>query len=71
LVLDGIAGVKFLVELRPIHTLAILRAHFSFYFYLPKMLKKRSLQLHKHNYFSIKSIVWQHYVLGKKEFKEL
>ena len=31
LILDGIAGIKFMIELRPIHTLAIVKAHFSFY----------------------------------------
>ena len=71
LVLDGIAGIKFLFELRPIHTLAILRAHFSFYYYLPKMYKKRKKSDQKNNYFTIKSIVWNYFVLGKKVFKDL
>ena len=31
LLLDGIAGIKFLVELRPIHTWAIIKAHLSVY----------------------------------------
>lgn len=71
LVLDGIAGIKFLFELRPIHTLAILRAHFSFYYYLPKMYKKRKKTDQKNNYFTIKSIVWNYFVLGKKVFNDL
>lgn len=71
LILDGIAGIKFLFELRPIHTLAILRAHFSFYYYLPKIYKKRKISNQKSNYFTIKSIVWNYFVLGKKTFTEL
>ena len=31
LFLDGIAGLKFIIELRPIHTLAIIKAHISLY----------------------------------------
>ncbi len=71
LILDGIAGVKFLVELRPKHTFSIIKAHFSFYYYLTKMLKTRKELKQKTNYFSLKSIVWKHFVLGKKTFKEL
>lgn len=71
LVLDGVAGVKFLTELRPKHTFAIIRAHFSFYYYLTKMLKKRKVVTQKKNYYSISSIVWNHYVLNKKEYKDL
>ncbi|SNR59634.1 hypothetical protein SAMN06265371_106146 [Lutibacter agarilyticus] len=71
LILDGVAGLKFLLELRPIHTLAIIKAHFSFYFQLPKMLKKRKQSTQKSNYFHRKSIVWDYFVLGKKTVKEL
>jgi len=71
LVLDAIAGVKFLFELRPIHTLAIIRAHFSFYYYLPKMLKKRKKSEQKKNYFKIKSIVWAFFITGKKTYSDL
>ncbi|MFK5957737.1 MAG: glycosyltransferase family 2 protein [Lutibacter sp.] len=71
LVLDGIAGVKFLFELKPIHTLAIIKAHFNFYFYVPKMLKKRKVNQQKNNYFTVKSIVWKYFISGKKTFNKL
>jgi len=71
LVLDSVAGVKFLLEFRPAHTFAIIKAHFSFYFHLPKMLKQRKGNEQKNNYYSIKSIVWNYYILGKKTFKQL
>ncbi len=70
LILDGIAGVKFLLELRPIHTFKIIEAHFSFYYYLPRMLKKRK-NIQRKKYYSIKNIVWKHYALGIKKFKDL
>jgi GT2 family glycosyltransferase len=71
LILDGIAGIKFLLELRPIHTIAILKAHFSFYKKLPVFLKKRRKIIKKQTYFTHNSIVWQYFVLGKKKFEEL
>ncbi|WP_372793523.1 glycosyltransferase family 2 protein [Lutibacter sp.] len=71
LVLDAVAGIKFLLELRPLHTLAIVKAHFSFYYHLPKTLKKRKQIQQKNNYFSINSIVWNYFISGKKTYKEL
>lgn len=48
LILDGIAGLKFLLEGKPLHTLAVLRAHFAFYFRLPAVLRsRRQLRAHK------------------------
>lgn len=71
LVLDGIAGIKFLFELRPKHTFAIIKAHFSFYYHLPKALKKRNELQQKKNYYTLKSIVWKYYIQNKKTFKDL
>ncbi|WP_405567441.1 glycosyltransferase family 2 protein [Polaribacter sp. Asnod6-C07] len=71
LVLDGIAGIKFIFELRPIHTWAILKAHFSFYRNFFKFLKKRKRLQKKQDYNLHTSIVWQYFVLGRKEFKNL
>ncbi|AMC10372.1 glycosyl transferase family 2 [Lutibacter profundi] len=70
LLLDGIAGVKFLIELRPKHTIAIIKAHFSFYFYLTKMIAKRK-GFQQTNYYAIRSIVWKYFVQRKKTFKDL
>jgi len=72
LILDGVAGVKFLFELKLKHTWAIIKAHFSFYYHIPVMLKKRRNILHKRTRYShCKSIVWQHYVLGRKKFEQI
>jgi GT2 family glycosyltransferase len=71
LILDGIAGLKFILELRPIHTLAILKAHFSFYVNFFKFLgKRKSLQKRQHYYKHV-SIVWQYFILKKKKFSDL
>ncbi len=42
LVLDGGAGLQFLLKGRPAHTWAIVRAHFSFYRHVPRYIKHRS-----------------------------
>ncbi|WP_438988562.1 glycosyltransferase family 2 protein [Polaribacter sp.] len=71
LLLDGIAGIKFILELRPIHTFAILKAHLSFYKNFLKFLEKRRKLQKKQDYNLHTSIVWQYFVLGRKKFKEL
>jgi GT2 family glycosyltransferase len=71
LILDGVAGLKFMFELRPIHTWAIIKAHFSFYKNFNKSLKKRKKLSKKQNYYRHISVVWQYFVLGRKEFKNL
>lgn len=72
LLLDGVAGIKFAFELRPIHSWAILKAHLSFYWHLPKMMsKRRALSFKQTNYFYCFSIVWQHFILRKNRFMEL
>jgi len=70
LVLDGIAGIKFMLELKPKHTFAILKAHFSFYKNLSKMIKKRTKVSKNRNYYFVKSAVWNYYVLNKKKFND-
>jgi GT2 family glycosyltransferase len=71
LILDGIAGIKFIIELRPIHTWAILKAHFSFYKNFFKFIGKRRKLQKKQDYNLHTSIVWQYFVLGRKKFEEL
>lgn len=71
LILDGLAGLKFLIESKPMHVVAILKAHFSFYRHLPKMLKKRDKSPKNKHYYTIKSVVWPYFVLGKKGYEDL
>jgi hypothetical protein len=71
LILDGLASLKFLIELRPMHILAIIRAHFSFYGNFFKMLKKRNKTPKTVGYYKIKSIVLQYFLLGKRKYGAL
>jgi GT2 family glycosyltransferase len=70
MVLDGIAGVRFLTQGKFKHTWAIVQAHFSFYKVSLLYLKKRKdFQLQQ--YYSVKSIVYLHYVKKIGVFKEI
>ena len=71
MVLDGIAGIQFLLKGKPKHTLAIIQAHFSFYSLIPTFLKKRKNFSSSIKYYNIKSIVWTYYIRKKRIFKEL
>ena len=71
LILDGLAGIKFIFELKPSHTAAILKAHGNFYLQFRKMLKKRN-NLHKSTkYYHKTSVVWAYYLRGNKTFEQL
>jgi GT2 family glycosyltransferase len=72
LFLDGVAGIKFFLELKPLHTLAIIKAHFSVYVRLFNTLKKRKEIPNKTvKYYYTKGIVKQHFINKKKEFDKL
>ena len=70
LALDGVAGIRFLMQGKPKHLWAVLQSHFYFYLYLPKFLKKRSL-LQKENYYKINSVVYRYFVKNGKLFADL
>ncbi len=69
LVLDGIAGLKFLLELKGQHTLAILKAHISFYGQLTRLLDHRKSSVKRENYYVKYSIVATYYLKNCKIFK--
>jgi hypothetical protein len=71
LCLDGLAGIKFLLSFKAKHTLAIARAHFSFYSNFSRLLRQRTKLTQKANYYHKPSIVWQYYVKNKKTFNSL
>lgn len=71
LILDGLAAIKFLLEFKFAHILAILKAHFSFYAWLPLLLKQRQALSQKKDYFKVKSIVWSYYISKKNSYKKL
>lgn len=67
LCLDGIAGVYFLLQGKPLHTWAVAKAHFSVYANLKKTLKKRAFW-QKRKYYHTNSIVFDYYINNKTTF---
>lgn len=62
LLLDGIAAIRFLLQLRFKHFFAIFRAHLSFYMKFRKMYEKREKTQFLRKYYATKSIVWSYFV---------
>ena len=71
LILDGIAGIKFIFELKPKHFFAILHAHFSYYKSLKILLIQRKKNIHKIKYFNRTSIVMDYFVNKKDTYSRL
>lgn len=72
LILDGLAGIKMLLEGKPKHTLAILKAHFHFYGDIKQNNAKR-LKKYQPNTVGIvsKNILFLSFFRGKNTFKEI
>ncbi len=71
MILDGLAGVKFLMAGKFSHFISILRAHYSFYGNFNTFIKKRKKLLQKGKYYSIFSVVWQYFILKRNHFNQL
>jgi GT2 family glycosyltransferase len=67
LCLDGFAGIQFLLKGKPSHTLAILKAHFSFYNLFFRIYQKREKNQVK-NYYKTKSIVYFYFLKKQSIF---
>lgn len=72
LILDGIAGIRFLLEGNYKDTWAVLRAHFYFYKHMNSLLKKRKgKDIHPVSKIYQKNIVFEHFLKHKNNFSEL
>lgn len=71
LLLDGVAALLFVFQGKPLHSFAILRAHFSFYWYFSRVYANRKKAKIPLKYYIVRSIVWQHFVNGIKNFNIL
>ena len=70
LLLDGIAAFQFLFQGKPLHFIAIFKAHLSFYKSIPTLFEKRRLQSKTNQYYRINSIVWRYFIQKKRYFRE-
>ena len=66
--LDAVAGIRFLLQLKPKYFFAILKAHSSFYKNLGRLLKQRKQLPKRPNYYQINSIVWSYFIKKNKTF---
>ena len=77
LVLDGVAGLKFLFDGQPAHCLAVIRAHWAYYAWIPRILKQRKTLRNKPGFrYSMHgvyrgNIVSEYFLHGKKRFTDL
>lgn len=67
MILDGIAGLQFILQGKFSHFIAIMKAHYSFYALFSNTYKKRGAFQNK-KYYNLKSIVFQYFVNGGKVF---
>lgn len=68
MILDGIAGAKFIFEGQFKHLISILKAHYSVYYQFFHFYKKRQ-KIDFIKYYNLKSIVYHYYVNNVKFFK--
>lgn len=71
LVLDAVAALRFIFQLKFNHFFAIIKAHLSFYKHFGKMYRKREKANFILNYYAKKSIVWSHFVHQENVFNIL
>ena len=74
--LDAIAGFRFLVTGSFLHFAAVIRAHWSFFSSLGRTFKKRKAMKKRISHYTDsaiykRSIVWEYFIKGKKNFFEL
>tara|TARA_Y100000815_G_C13344924_1_gene501660 strand:- start:299 stop:1321 length:1023 start_codon:yes stop_codon:yes gene_type:complete len=71
MLLDGVAAFQFLLQGRPGHFFAILKAHMSFYTHFNTLKKQRKIHARDTRYYILNSVIWQHFAQGKKRFSQL
>lgn len=67
LILDGVAGLFFLLQGRPKHTIAVVKAHFQFYSRYRTYLSERTNSFHTTVKPVKRSIVFDYYIRGNKK----
>lgn len=71
MILDALAGFKFIAAGKFAHFYAILQAHSSFYRHISILLKKRKKLPKKKDYYRQRSIVISYFISGKRKFSDL
>ena len=71
LIIDMLSSFNFLLNFKFMSFISVYRAHFSLFLNFLKMINKRDSSVKKEDYFYIKSIVYNYFILKKRKFFEL
>tara|TARA_B100000131_G_scaffold991_1_gene1038 strand:- start:1264 stop:2247 length:984 start_codon:yes stop_codon:yes gene_type:complete len=71
IILDMISIIRFLIIGRIDLSISIIKAHLNYFNQANKILRNREKSLKKENYYRIRSIVYNYFILGKKKFFSL
>jgi GT2 family glycosyltransferase len=71
MILDGISALKFLKDGNPKDFLAVVKAHFGFYYLIPYLLDKREGSYIGFEKLTKASIVWKYFVKKQKTYTEI
>ena len=71
IILDMISVFRYLIIARIDLSLSIIKAHISYFTQANRILKNRDKSLKKENYYKVRSIVYNYFLLGKKKFFSL
>lgn len=69
--LDMISIIRFFIIGRIDLSISIIKAHLNYFNQANKILRNREKSLKKENYYRIRSIVYNYFILGKKKFFSL
>lgn len=70
LILDGIAAIQFLLQGKPKHLWAVLKAHFAFYWLVLQYYRKRD-DFQSKKYYKTKSIIYLYFIRKNKVFNNI
>lgn len=71
LILDALAVLRFMLQLKPDHAVAVVRAHFGFYRLVSSFRAKRKQWASHLKYFRNRSVVWNYFLLKRRTFNRL
>lgn len=71
LCLDGIAGIRYLFKGQFANIWAVIKAHFSFYWWIPYLIQNRSKSFLGFNKMYSGSVTWDYFIKQKKTYPEI
>ena len=71
LCLDGISGIRYLFKGQFANIWAVIKAHFSFYRWIPYLIQNRSKSFLGFNKMYSGSVTWDYFIKQKKTYPEI